>query len=76
VWSITPILTHFRVIEGHIVHFGGFRKIRIVLDPNKLARSALRRSKEENFLYRMNTFAFELKIEQDDFLSYNFQNVP
>jgi hypothetical protein len=48
-----PIMTYFRVIEGQLTDFGTLGKMLVVLERNKLASSGLRRSKENNFLYRI-----------------------
>jgi hypothetical protein len=57
-WSIIPILIHF---NGHLVDFETFGKMLIAPEWNELASSALCRSKEENFFYRM--AILEVKIE-------------
>jgi hypothetical protein len=44
-------LTYFSVIQGQIAEIGAHRKMLIVPEWNKLGRSALRRLKENNFLY-------------------------
>ncbi len=53
--------TIFRTIEGHLADFGYFRRMLITLEQNMLASSALRRSKENNFLYRI----FKLKVKTE-----------
>jgi hypothetical protein len=50
-WPITPILTRFRVVDGHLVDFGALRKMLIAHEQNRLESSALRRSIENSLAY-------------------------
>ena len=47
-------------IQGQLAEIRGLRKTLITLERNKLEKSALRRSKENNFLYRMVTLEFKI----------------
>ena len=68
-WPITPISTH---IEGHFVDFKALGKICITPERNRLARSALHRSKENHFLYRM--VILEVKTEREIFSEYRMHH--
>ena len=61
------------VIQDQVAEIGGLRKTLIALEGNKLEMSALRRSKENNFLYR--TIRLKVKIEWKMPSEYHFQNV-
>ena len=59
--SINASVTDFRLIEGHLADFRGLRKILIAPEQSKLPSSGLRRSKENNFVYRMVVFKFKIQ---------------
>ena len=59
--------------KGQLAEIRGLRKTLITLEWKKLERSALRRSKENNFLYRMVTFGF--KIDQKMCQIFDCENV-
>jgi hypothetical protein len=67
------MLTYFAVIQGQIAEIGAPRKMLIASEWNNLGRSALRRWKENNFLYRI--VILQLKIEWEMPSEYRFQNV-
>jgi hypothetical protein len=52
------------VIGGHLVDFGGLRKMRIAPEQSKLESWVLRRSKENNFSYRMVLLEFKIEWEK------------
>ena len=57
------MLTYFVVVQGQIAEIGAPRKMLITSEWNKLERSALRRSKENNFLYLMIILKFQIQWE-------------
>jgi hypothetical protein len=54
-------LTQFTVVAGHLADFVALRKMLIKPERNMSPSSALSRSKEKNFLYRMATLKIETK---------------
>ncbi len=54
-------MTQFTVVAGHLADFVALRKMLIKPERNMSPSSALSRSKEKNFLYRMATLKIETK---------------
>ena len=50
-WPFTPILTRFRVVDGHLADFGALSKILIASERNRLESSALCISIEDSLAY-------------------------
>ena len=67
------MLTDFAMIQGQITEIGALRKMLIASEQNKLGMLAFRRSKENNFLYRM--VRSKVKIQWRILSEYRLQNV-
>jgi hypothetical protein len=60
-WSITDNLMFLSMILRHLANFGGLRKMSVPPERSKISSSALRRSKENCFSYRITCLKFKIQ---------------